>query len=208
MNSIHSPFTFARKLLSSPPCEGATAASARARVPPVRSRRARPTRDRDRGTRRPARALLSIAAGVLLSERAGTRLCPGARRLRPSAALGCRGHFRHASRHRVLRRLRRRDGTERAPNRRTAARPAQHAGVMETAQAENRHRRWQLRPGKPVRVNTGGTSRVPGAAQHERSEMMRCRPGTVTNTKFGTVPDQRCTVPLRFTLHRIRDRQP
>jgi putative tryptophan/tyrosine transport system substrate-binding protein len=36
-------------------------------------------------------------------------------------------------------------------------------------------------------------SRVPGAAQHERSEVMRCRPGTVTNSEHGTVPDQRCT---------------
>jgi hypothetical protein len=34
---------------------------------------------------------------------------------------------------------------------------------------------------------------VPGAAQHERSEVMRCRPGTVTNSAYGTVPDQRCT---------------
>jgi putative tryptophan/tyrosine transport system substrate-binding protein len=36
-------------------------------------------------------------------------------------------------------------------------------------------------------------SRVPGAAQHERSEVMRCRPGTVTDSEYGTVPDQRCT---------------
>src|SRR3569833_2089812 len=44
---------------------------------------------------------------------------------------------------------------------------------------------------------------VPGAAQHERSEVMRCRPGTVTNTEFGTVPDQRCTAPqgLRAAPH-------
>src|SRR2546426_212048 len=33
--------------------------------------------------------------------------------------------------------------------------------------------------------------RVPGAAQHE---VVRCRPGTVTNSEFGTIPDQRCTV--------------
>src|SRR5918996_896948 len=36
-------------------------------------------------------------------------------------------------------------------------------------------------------------SRVPGAAQHERSKVMRCRPGTVTNSEHGTAPDQRCT---------------
>ena len=35
--------------------------------------------------------------------------------------------------------------------------------------------------------------RVPGVAQHERSEVMRCRPGTVTSSEYGTVPDQRCT---------------
>ncbi len=45
---------------------------------------------------------------------------------------------------------------------------------------------------------------VPGAAQHE---VMRCRPGTVPNSAFGTVPDQRCTATRkgRFALHRIRD---
>jgi putative ABC transport system substrate-binding protein len=35
--------------------------------------------------------------------------------------------------------------------------------------------------------------RVPGAAQHERSEVIRCTPGTVTSSEYGTVPDQRCT---------------
>src|SRR2546427_809098 len=47
--------------------------------------------------------------------------------------------------------------------------------------------------------------RVPGAAQHERSEVMRCRPGTVTNSELWAVPDQRCTAPLRYALHRVRD---
>jgi hypothetical protein len=46
-------------------------------------------------------------------------------------------------------------------------------------------------------------TRVPGAAQHE---VVRCRPGTVTDTAFGTVPDQRCIVSrFALTLHRIRD---
>src|SRR5436309_9908951 len=36
--------------------------------------------------------------------------------------------------------------------------------------------------------------RVPGAAQHE---VMRCRPGIVTNSEIGTVPDQRCTASRR-----------
>ena len=33
-------------------------------------------------------------------------------------------------------------------------------------------------------------SRFPGAAQHE---VVRCRPGTVTNAALGTAPDRRCT---------------
>ena len=37
-------------------------------------------------------------------------------------------------------------------------------------------------------------SRVPGAAQHERSEVVRCRPGTQLSYERSTgVPDQRCT---------------
>jgi hypothetical protein len=36
-------------------------------------------------------------------------------------------------------------------------------------------------------------SRVPGAAQHERSEVVRCRPGTVTHSRPLAVPDQRRT---------------
>jgi putative ABC transport system substrate-binding protein len=42
-------------------------------------------------------------------------------------------------------------------------------------------------------VKRRAATRVPGAAQHERSEVMRCRPGTATNSECGTVPDQRCT---------------
>jgi hypothetical protein len=41
--------------------------------------------------------------------------------------------------------------------------------------------------------------RFPGAAQHE---VVRCRPGTVTDSKSVKVPDQRCTA---IALHRIRD---
>ena len=37
------------------------------------------------------------------------------------------------------------------------------------------------------------SARVPGAMQHERSEVLLCRPGTVTASESGTVPDQRCT---------------
>ena len=45
--------------------------------------------------------------------------------------------------------------------------------------------------------------RVPGAAQREA---VRCRPGTVTYSELGTVPDQHCTVsPFALTLQRIRD---
>ncbi len=43
---------------------------------------------------------------------------------------------------------------------------------------------------------------VPGAAQHE---VMRRRPGTVPLAVSVTVPDQRCTAPLCYALHRIRD---
>ncbi len=54
---------------------------------------------------------------------------------------------------------------------------------------------------------------VPGAAQHKplaRSRasstrygaVMRCKPGTVTNTENGMVPDLRCTA---NALHRVRD---
>jgi hypothetical protein len=39
----------------------------------------------------------------------------------------------------------------------------------------------------------------------ERSEVVRCRPGTVENSESGTVPDQRRTASLRYALHRIRD---
>ena len=49
-----------------------------------------------RYTRRAARALLSIAAGILLSERARARLCAGARRRGPSTPLRRRGAVRHA----------------------------------------------------------------------------------------------------------------
>jgi hypothetical protein len=44
--------------------------------------------------------------------------------------------------------------------------------------------------------------RVPGAAQREA---VRCRPGTVTGSECGTVPDLRRTVTLRSTLHRVRE---
>ena len=48
--------------------------------------------------------------------------------------------------------------------------------------------------------------RVPGAAQHV---VMRCRPGIpVSGMKATGVPDQRRTVPLRFTLRRVRDTRP
>jgi hypothetical protein len=64
--------------------------------------------------------------------------------------------------------------------------------------------------------------RVPGAAQHKRSAVMRRRPGTVTRSEFGTVPDQQCIVSrhkaafgrrlrrreaaaMALTLHRVRD---
>ena len=36
---------------------------------------------------------------------------------------------------------------------------------------------------------------------------MRCRPGTAKAIAFEKVPDQRCNVPLRFTLRRVRDRE-
>jgi hypothetical protein len=36
----------------------------------------------------------------------------------------------------------------------------------------------------------------------KRSGVVRCRPGTVTSSEIGTVPDQRCTA---NALHRIRD---
>ena len=45
----------------------------------------------------------------------------------------------------------------------------------------------------------------PGRGSTERSVGVRCRPGTVSNTGLGTVPDRRCSVSLRFTLHRVRD---
>ena len=68
----------------------------------------------DSGARGAARPLLSTAARVLLSERAGARLRAGARQDRSPAARGCFGEARHAARHRVLRRLRRRDRRGRA----------------------------------------------------------------------------------------------
>jgi hypothetical protein len=45
----------------------------------------------------------------------------------------------------------------------------------------------------------GSRPRFPGAAQHE---VMRCRPGIVTNSERETIPDQRCTA---CALHRIRE---
>ena len=41
----------------------------------------------------------------------------------------------------------------------------------------------------------------------KQSGMMRCRPGIVPNSAFGTIPDQRCTASLMLALHRIRDTQ-
>jgi hypothetical protein len=35
--------------------------------------------------------------------------------------------------------------------------------------------------------------------------MMRCRPGIVAISEFGTIPDQRCTASLRLALHRVRE---
>ena len=51
------------------------------------------------------------------------------------------------------------------------------------------------------------TETVPHVCRAQRStsakrEMMRRRPGTVTDTTFGTVPDLRCTADA---LHRVRD---
>src|SRR5207247_6597204 len=52
-------------------------------------------------------------------------------------------------------------------------------------------------------TRAGTSSRVPGAAQRE---VMRCGPGTVTNSEPGTVPHLRCTVrAMALTLHRVRD---
>jgi hypothetical protein len=45
-------------------------------------------------------------------------------------------------------------------------------------------------------------TRIPGAVQHE---VMHRRPGIVTNSEFGTVPDQHCTARKSFALHCIRD---
>ena len=49
--------------------------------------------------------------------------------------------------------------------------------------------------------------RFPGAAQHA---VVRCRPGipVSSRSKVTGVPDQRRTVSLRFTLHRVRDTRP
>ena len=33
--------------------------------------------------------------------------------------------------------------------------------------------------------------------QHERSEVLRCRPGTITDSEFATVPDQRRSTSCR-----------
>ena len=50
------------------------------------------------------------------------------------------------------------------------------------------------------------STRVPGAAQHE---VVRCRPGIVTRSMSGTVPDLRCTVRASvLTLHGVRDTRP
>ena len=116
-----------------------------------------------------ARALLSIAAGLLLSKRAGTRLCAGSRRRRPSAALGRRGPARHEPRHRVLRRLRQGHRAERAQCRRGAARNAKRSRLMEAAQAQKQRLRRRLRPGKPVRVNTRRRDVVTSPRLRERS---------------------------------------
>jgi hypothetical protein len=40
------------------------------------------------------------------------------------------------------------------------------------------------------------------AAQHE---VVRCRPGIVTDSEIGTILDQRCIASLRYALHRIRE---
>jgi hypothetical protein len=41
----------------------------------------------------------------------------------------------------------------------------------------------------------------------KRSEVMRCRPGIVTNSESAAIPDQRCTATLRCALHRIREKK-
>src|SRR5258708_35700006 len=48
--------------------------------------------------------------------------------------------------------------------------------------------------------------RVPGAAQH----LLWCaaEPGPLRMQESGTVPDQRGITPLRFVLHRVREKAP
>jgi len=35
--------------------------------------------------------------------------------------------------------------------------------------------------------------------------VLRRRPGIVTDSEFGAIPDQQCTAALRFALHCIRE---
>ena len=36
--------------------------------------------------------------------------------------------------------------------------------------------------------------------------VMRCRPGIVPAAEFGTIPDLRRNTPLRYVLHRVREK--
>jgi hypothetical protein len=48
-------------------------------------------------------------------------------------------------------------------------------------------------------------SLVPGAARHRL--VVRCRPGIVTNSAFGTAPDLRRITSLSLVLRRVRGKQ-
>src|SRR5215472_6491896 len=49
---------------------------------------------------------------------------------------------------------------------------------------------------------------VPDAAQHKRTEVVRCRPGTVRGPWGGPGAAPHRSTPLRFALRRIRDTEP
>ena len=112
----------------------------------------------DRHPRGAARALLSIAARLLLSRRAVARLCAGSRRRRPSAAHGRVGAARHE------RSTSSSPTAASAPRRRASAMPASRPPRRPSVPASWKPRkpksgRRRLRPGKPVRVSAAGRTR-------------------------------------------------
>src|ERR1700733_9852955 len=75
------------------------------------------------------------------------------------------------------------------------------------AQHRRHHRRGCRHPRRAGAMTAAGSPNSVSRALRsmECNGMLRCRPGPVPNAAVEAIPDQRCTTPLRYVLHRIRE---